>query len=300
MAELRHELSWSASRSRSFGECRRAYFYLYYGSWRGWERDAPGPVRRAYLLKQLTNLDILAGSAVHAGLQWYFLERRKGGSPGREEVVERTLEEMRRTWRQSKAGGWEEDPKRNARLHEHHYGGDLSKGRTDRIRAKALRCLDNFFSLPSLARVREAPAETVLLCEERDGFSFEGWRIHAVPDLALREGEDLVLLDWKSGRPSAGDPLQLAVYALYAGEKFGARPPRVRGVLAYLGEGRLEATSIRDEDLEGARGEIRRSLAAMREVHFDPDEVPLDPERFPMSGYPRACPRCNFREMCGV
>ena len=52
MAELRHELSWSASRSRSFGECRRAYFYLYYGSWRGWERDAPGPVRRAYLLKR--------------------------------------------------------------------------------------------------------------------------------------------------------------------------------------------------------------------------------------------------------
>ncbi|HET6204863.1 MAG TPA: PD-(D/E)XK nuclease family protein [Planctomycetota bacterium] len=300
MAELRHELSWSASRSRAFEECRRAYFYLYYGSWRGWERDAPPPVRRAYILKQLTNLDILAGSAVHAAIAWFFARRREGAVPTRREVEERALEAMRAVWRQSTAGGWEEDPKRNARLHEHHYRGDLSKPRTDRVKGKVLRSVETFFDLPALAPVREAPAASVVLCEERDGFSFEGRKIHAVPDLALREGDDLVLFDWKTGRPSPTDRLQLAVYALYAGEKLGARPPRVRGVLAYLNEGRLDGGPIVEEELDAAREGIRRSLAAMGEIHFDPDARALDPEPFPMSGYPRACPRCNFRELCGV
>lgn len=300
MAEIRHELSWSTSRRRTFEECRRAYFWQYYGAWRGWEKEATPPARRAYLLKNLTNLDFLAGHAVHGAIEGYFASRREGKTPGREEVEGAALEAMREAWRQSVAGDWERDPKRIARLHEHQYGGDLSREKTERVKAKVLRCVANFFELPALARIREAPPEEVLLCEERDEFSFEGRKVHAVPDLALRDGESLVLLDWKSGRPSPSDPLQLSVYGLYAGEKFGARPPRVRGTLAYLGEGKIESRSIAEEDLERAREEMRRSLASMEEVHFDPDAKPRDPEAFPMTGYPSRCPRCNFRELCGV
>ncbi|HEY6105359.1 MAG TPA: PD-(D/E)XK nuclease family protein, partial [Anaeromyxobacteraceae bacterium] len=37
MPELANEFSWSKSRHDKFQDCRRAYFYAYYGSWGGWE-----------------------------------------------------------------------------------------------------------------------------------------------------------------------------------------------------------------------------------------------------------------------
>ena len=43
MADLQNEFSWSKSRHEKFDECRRAYFYTYYGSWGGWSAGASGP-----------------------------------------------------------------------------------------------------------------------------------------------------------------------------------------------------------------------------------------------------------------
>ena len=48
MAELANEFSWSRSRDATFHDCRRRYFYQYYGAWGGWETTAPEEVRRLY------------------------------------------------------------------------------------------------------------------------------------------------------------------------------------------------------------------------------------------------------------
>lgn len=300
MAEIRHELSWSSSRRRLFEECRRAYYYQYYGSWRGWEESVSPQVRRAWQLKNLTNLDILAGVSVHEAIGRFFEERRRGETLTREALAEHALERMREAWRQSREGTWESDPKRIARLHEHQYDGDLSKARTDRIRAKVLRCLETFFELPTLAPIREADPEDILLVEDTGGFSVDERTVHAIPDLVLRRGEEVLLVDWKSGRPSPSDPLQMAVYGLFAGERLRARPPRVRGLLAYLGESHLQEPPLDDAALEEALATIRSSLAAMAALHFDPDRESRPLEGFPMDGYPTSCRRCNFRELCGV
>ena len=44
MADLANEFSWSRSRDATFHECRRRYFYQYYGAWGGWETTAPEAV----------------------------------------------------------------------------------------------------------------------------------------------------------------------------------------------------------------------------------------------------------------
>ena len=54
MAELRNEFTWSKSRHEKFSECRRAYFYTYYGSWGGWEAETGSAVRELYVLKKLS------------------------------------------------------------------------------------------------------------------------------------------------------------------------------------------------------------------------------------------------------
>ena len=65
MGKLINRFSWSPSRDRLYRNCARAYYFNYYGSWGGWERDAPAPARLAYRLKQMTNLPMFAGTVVH-------------------------------------------------------------------------------------------------------------------------------------------------------------------------------------------------------------------------------------------
>ena len=51
MGTLVNELSWSVSRNSLFSECRRAYYYNYYGSWGGWEANTSATTRKFYILK---------------------------------------------------------------------------------------------------------------------------------------------------------------------------------------------------------------------------------------------------------
>ena len=53
---LVNEFSWSHSRDRLFSECQLKYYYHYYGSWGGWEKNASERIRKLYVLKNLTNL----------------------------------------------------------------------------------------------------------------------------------------------------------------------------------------------------------------------------------------------------
>lgn len=57
--------SWSLSRRACFRECPRRYYWQYYGSFNGWQPDAPEPARLAYRLKHLESLSLLAGEVLH-------------------------------------------------------------------------------------------------------------------------------------------------------------------------------------------------------------------------------------------
>ena len=59
------EFSWSQSRDAIMQDCLRKYYYHYYASHNGWLGDATDSQRQAYLLKQLSNLHLVLGSAIH-------------------------------------------------------------------------------------------------------------------------------------------------------------------------------------------------------------------------------------------
>src|SRR5829696_2054878 len=65
VADLTNDFSWSRSRDGCFDDCKRRYYYQYYGSWGGWAIDAPPDVRRIYILKQLATRQMWAGRIVH-------------------------------------------------------------------------------------------------------------------------------------------------------------------------------------------------------------------------------------------
>jgi hypothetical protein len=69
MADLANVFSWSRSRAGKFEECRRRYYYHYYGAWGGWDSNAPPDIRRLYVLKQLTGRQGWAGRTVHSAVE---------------------------------------------------------------------------------------------------------------------------------------------------------------------------------------------------------------------------------------
>ena len=78
MAELTNDFSWSRSRDSTFHECRRRYFYQYYGAWGGWEEGAPVERRRLYILKQLATRQMWAGRTVHEAVEMALHVFREG------------------------------------------------------------------------------------------------------------------------------------------------------------------------------------------------------------------------------
>jgi hypothetical protein len=79
MADLQNEFSWSKSRHDKFAECRRAYFYAYYGSWGGWEAPGGSEVRELYVLKKLSTRFQWAGSVVHDALKQVLVRAKATG-----------------------------------------------------------------------------------------------------------------------------------------------------------------------------------------------------------------------------
>jgi len=78
MPELKSELSWSISRANLLRDCARRYYYHYYLSWEGWKPEGPPARRKAYTLKLMLNLDMLAGQIVHEVIRELFDRQREG------------------------------------------------------------------------------------------------------------------------------------------------------------------------------------------------------------------------------
>ena len=309
-----HELSWSTSRQRVFAECRRRYYWDYYGSWRGWERTAAETRRRAYILKKMTRMPMWAGDCLHEALSWWFAEKTRGRVRTPEEVQAAALERLREGYRQSRDGSWKARPAKLTHLAEHQYGEpeiDEPSGRAavygKKYVARIEASVATFFTSPGLARVREADPADYLACEEMGTIELFGTKVFAIPDFAFRErgagGEVVWIYDWKTGQPRDEDVFQLSMYVHYAVQRWGVEPGGVQCVDAYLGEGGLRELSFSPDDLAGALASVESSMGEMAAVHFDADRDAGDPEAFPMlpeeEAGARVCGRCNYRELCG-
>ena len=58
MADFKNKFSWSKSRDSIFRDCKRKYFFNYYGSWGGWEISSPERIKKIYYLKKINTKEI--------------------------------------------------------------------------------------------------------------------------------------------------------------------------------------------------------------------------------------------------
>ena len=188
MADLANEFSWSRSRDNTFQECRRKYFYHYYGAWGGWEPMAAAEIRRLYVLKQLASRQMWAGRVVHDAIEMALQVFREGREVPVEAFVADVIERMRGEWRGSRAGRYREQPKTTA-LFEHEYAIDIKREAWQALSQNVAGCLRNFFRLPLLAAIRKTPPEHWSIEHWSKVFEFVVYRTWEADRIQLRTSE---------------------------------------------------------------------------------------------------------------
>jgi CRISPR/Cas system-associated exonuclease Cas4 (RecB family) len=307
VAELSNEFAFSWSRHKMFYDCPRKLYWQYYGSWGGWEPEAPASARLAYRLKNIKNLTMLVGETFHEELAEIL--RRRGAKPTAVPVDQLKADMERRLLkrlRESRNSDWEryDQPKQYTILFEDYYqSGVDAQMETDAL-AALHRCVDGLAAEPFGRRVFAVKKEQLRYIDPRNvgekRVSVDGLVLYASPDLVVEdEHGGLHIVDWKTGRPYKPNLAQLAVYGIFVTEKFGVPLERLTAHLIYVSAGTREKHDV-IEGVEEARRSIATYVADVRERLTDiAANAAGDMERFPMTEKTILCRTCNFRELCG-
>jgi len=309
---LENKFSWSNSRAAMFDRCPRSYWWQYYGSWGGWERNAPTKTRLAYVLKNLSSRWAWVGSAVHEAVEHVLLRIRDQAAQERFEFaesrpdvdreVEALTERMRAQYRQSLSRKYRDRPKHSFGLMEHEYEDPVTREEWQETSEKARLALRAFLESDVFEHIRTSDPTTWIAIEQLDQFILDGVGVWAVPDFVRHAGDGgAELYDWKTGavKPERSR-LQMACYTLYMQDRHGVRPATLTNRLVYLGEQVAVHEFVFDEaTLREAREEIRESMARMQARLSDVAGNVADPANFPLTDHLKRCRTCVYRRLCG-
>lgn len=294
-----NEFSWSRSRHGCFSECRRRYFYQYYGAWGGWDAAASPDVRELYVLKQLASRQQWAGRVVHDAIELTLHNLAEGRLLPVEAFVADVIARMRTEWRSSRSARYRDAP-RSCALFEHEYRVELPAAAWKALSRNVAQCLRNFFRLPLLAEIRRTPPEHWSIEHWSKSFDFEGTPVWVAPDFGYwtEEGR-LGLVDWKTGAGRGdGAAFQLGCYALYAREVLGVDPEKVDLLEVNLREPRVSRHHWDGERLDEVRAQLRLSIRGMKAYLVDPAANVAALADFERTEDLRLCRWCNFRAVC--
>ena len=306
-AEITNEFAWSWSRHEMFYQCPRKIYWQYYGSWSGWEPDAPKEAALAYRLKQMRGVAMLVGGTLHEVVRERLLMRAEAGGPVpaqqiKDEVERRVLKRMR----ESRNRDWERfgNPKKYAVLFEDYYGPGITDAERDEALSLVQSCANGFSASVYARRAFELPKKRLRIIDPSDfdamKITIDGIAAYAAPDLVVEDdGGMLHIVDWKTGRTGKADVAQLAVYGLYVTEKVGAPLESITAHIVYVRTGERERHTNLRQSVAEARRRISTYTADMHSRLTDPDNnVAGDIEAFPMTENRVLCRRCKFQEIC--
>jgi len=310
MAELKNTFSWSFSAAGDFDECRRKRYWSKYGMWKGWDPKASELQRKAYRFNKMDNRYSLQGNAVEYAVMWVLRQKQEGKDVTADEAYEQIAKPfLNKSWKESRDGTWQADPKRHCCLHEHYYP-DLNptpeKEWTAALAEHTKLCIANFIErvLPRLEHVKPEQEVDIATPEkggDPESFEFEGTKIYAIPDYVYRVDDQWHIHDWKSGKSRPEHKQQLVLYGLWANLKHGVPPENVFVYIEYLRDGVVALQQLTDRDLETVKAQIRDSVTDMTGYLVDGDtqrNAALPREEWDLAPTRSPCRRCNFYELC--
>jgi len=301
MSSFKNEFSWSISRDRVFQTCPRQYYFNYYSYWGGWETDAPAKTRQIYILKNLKNRYMWSGAKVHDCIKHTLTNLQRGISVLEvDQIVDITLNQMREEFRSSRGKRYLTHPKTCA-LFEHEYESPITDADWKKTADKVEQCLRNFYSSETFDKLKALPQQMWLEVEDFSSFHLDKTKIWAVLDCSFRtEDGGITIIDWKTGRSMSEDvSMQLSCYAMYAMEKWGIDPEKVKLIEYNLLVNQGVEFNISGAEIKNTKTYIVGSIADMQSLLVDVSKnVPKEEGAFQKVKDERVRGSCNFRKVC--
>lgn len=299
--ELINDFTWSVSRDDVFNTCLRKYYFSYYGFWDGWKKDADPRTREIYVLKQLKDRSMWIGQIVHECIA-RTMKNLSRGVPVLpvDEILKITRSGMRQDFRNSRDRAYYQNPKIFCGLFEHEYDVDVSDDEWRDTADTVDRCLRNFYDSEQYARLKTLKPEYFLEVEEFRSFPVDGHELRIKLDMATREGSNIIVWDWKTGRreSDSGLSLQLACYAAYARKQYRADVSQVVTRRVDLRRDLVHENTITRGSLEENLDYIRGSIKDMLGLLDDAASNTATEDNFKKVERAEICSRCNFLRVC--
>ena len=298
MSKFQNEFSWSPSRHRMFESCRRQYYFNYYGSWGGWDKDADAQAQLLYRLKKITTVPQLVGTVVHDAIS-NALNALKLGRDILPFAVETYAQNLfRQHLQESKDHLWRYSASRYTNLFEHYYNEPFTE--TDQINSAnhISTSLNAFFDSKAYTTLQSARPEDYLTIEDLTDFTLASTKIWVVLDVAIRRDKSVYIFDWKTGRERQADRHQLAVYALYATSQWDVALSDLQLQDIYLQTNTERTLDLAPDDLDQTRIFVTESVQKMRALLDDPEQNTASQDTFPMTTNTHLCTTCPFKAVC--
>jgi len=243
-----------------------------------------------------------AGEKVHECIQRSLNNIRRGIQVlSVDEIVSITLDQMRAEFRSSKAKNYLKNPK-TCGLFEHEYGVEVTDDQWKEVASNVETCLRNFYASDIYDGLKSHRRDGWLEVGEFSSFQLDGVKIDLAIDCAIREGDEVRIYDWKTGKSIPDDlPIQLSCYALYARGKWNVPPESLRVIEFNLSSNKSSWFSASLGVVENTKGYLRGGIKDMRSLLLDVKKnIPMEEERFSKVEDERISLGCNFRKVCRV
>ncbi len=280
-------LGWSHSRYNTFSTCKRQYYYQYYRKY-----DIENVVKIAILAK-LTSVPLEIGNISHKLIKTLLTRIRK------------TSDEIDRDRFFDYAERRGKEIFRTQIFQEVYY---KERNRVDfetEIYPSVAQAMANLLESDRLEWVfEEALVEKDDWLIEPEGYGecrIDNMKAYCKVDFLFPLGDEIYVLDWKTGKQSGKHLDQLKGYAAWVSFHFEKDWPQIKSFVAYLlPEYDERSLTINEFDIEEFTERIRRETDAMYEYCAEPEfNIPKEKEAFPMTENLKLCKFCNFRELCG-
>lgn len=302
------EFSISKSRISLFQECLKKYFFHYY--WWSIKDDVTLDRRKISALKQMENVYIAIGDAVHRAAG-YTIEKAQGVNelPQYSFLLDTVhkifMSKVKSSFYKSR---WLNQPKDNQMLQEIYYApfyfpfklkvkSSINKESVDN---RFDLCLSHLLKSKTLAEFKSKYYLSIQQQEELATFFVDDEKVYVKLDLLYQDADKLIIVDWKTGSTEETplDDLQMKIYALFVNRKYQVPLDQIEVRKEYLLSGQHIECSFKDRDIAEVEEMLKDWIRTMKNYIVDDQNTPISIDEFSASPGYMKCQHCNFKEVC--